>query len=323
VTVSPNGLLGVEWDKGLLPRSYRDQVQPGDRVAIFGRWILDQGHDVDGSYRTEIHPPLLVANASLQKDGNGAQSTRVVFMSRPYLPGQRYTVDPKDAYKDGADDDGPLFSHLLRELWKVIGIPILGIPLSTQVEAHPKIKSLPFRGAHLLRIIVRPPSLGLHDVTSHRLALSFHFTVRTGVAVQVTSTAEDTIEVFIALSHGAYTPPPLPKRTDHVYSREQLNELSEGSGTKILELEALATGVGLLAGGPIDAAKVAVILSRGIKTDDYETLPERNVLEAGNAAHVFANNIPAGAGVTQDNAQPYPVYGWLEAKWVHPDVVLG
>jgi len=44
----PEGLLGLEWDIGLLPASYRGQVNHGDRVAVLGRWILDQGHDVDG-----------------------------------------------------------------------------------------------------------------------------------------------------------------------------------------------------------------------------------------------------------------------------------
>ena len=31
--IAPEGLLGLEWDKGLLPQSYRGQVNHGDRVA--------------------------------------------------------------------------------------------------------------------------------------------------------------------------------------------------------------------------------------------------------------------------------------------------
>ena len=30
------GLLGVEWDKNILPPSFRGQVNNGDRVALFG-----------------------------------------------------------------------------------------------------------------------------------------------------------------------------------------------------------------------------------------------------------------------------------------------
>ena len=37
-----HGLLGVEWDKNLLPKSFGSNVKHGDRVAAFGRWILDK-----------------------------------------------------------------------------------------------------------------------------------------------------------------------------------------------------------------------------------------------------------------------------------------
>ena len=106
------GLLGLEWDKGLLPQSFRAQVNHGDRTAVFGRWILDTGHDVGDRYRTEIHPPLLVATASVQPDAIGVESTRVLFMSRPFLPGQRFTVDVGDAYSDSAEDDGHVHGPL-------------------------------------------------------------------------------------------------------------------------------------------------------------------------------------------------------------------
>jgi hypothetical protein len=39
------GLLGVEQDRDLIPEAYRPRKQMGDRVAIFGRWIVDCGHD--------------------------------------------------------------------------------------------------------------------------------------------------------------------------------------------------------------------------------------------------------------------------------------
>jgi hypothetical protein len=37
--------------------------------------------------------------------------------------------------------------------------------------------------------------------------------------------------------------------------------------------------------------------------------------------NAFADQIPAGIGVTVDNDQHYPIFGWLEAKWV-PSVIL-
>jgi hypothetical protein len=127
LTVPANGLLGVEWEKGLLPQSFRSQVKHGDRTAVFGRWILDEGHDVEGNYRTEIHPPLLLVTASVQQSAQEPAFTRVLFMSRPYLVGQTFCVDPKNAYIDGTDDDGSFWDHLLKECIKVIGPPVLNI----------------------------------------------------------------------------------------------------------------------------------------------------------------------------------------------------
>ena len=298
----------------------------GDRLAIFGRWILDQGHgipkddDPNSHYRTEIHPPLLMATGSVQQDAAGGQFTRVLFMSRPFLPAQKYTVDPKDAYNDNAEDDGPLASHLKNEIAKVIGVPFVGIPLSWMVEAHPKIKSFPFRGAHLLRVVIRPPVLPDSEaLVPCQLALSFHFTIRGGCAVQVISTAKDSVDVLIALNEVGYTPFSLPERTERTYSRDQLDSLSRGAGGAIFDVEALASGIALLLGGPGDAAKVALILERGIKTSEYARVPEIDILDRGNAAaNVFADQIPAGVGVTVNDNQPYPVYGWLEAKWIRP-----
>ena len=333
--IVPNGLLGVEWDKGLLPQSFRSNVNHGDRVAIFGRWILDEGHDVDGNYRTEIHPPLLMATGSVQQAGRGPQFTRVLFMSRSYLVGQTYCLDPKNAYKDGVDDDGGFWDHLLKECVKVIGPPIiniLGIGESWKVEAHPKIKSFPFKGLQILHFIVRPPSAmptsghgrfgGLTGglASKFRLEVSYQFTVRSGCAVQVLSTAEGQVDVIVVLNSAGYNPPKLPNRRDRNYSRQELDGLSKGSGTKILELDALMTALGLLTGGPIDAVKVAAVLSTGIKTDEYDSLPEVNILDAGRAVNAYADSIPAGKGITVNDEQPYPIYGWLTTKWVEEPV---
>jgi hypothetical protein len=313
----PNGMLGLEWDKGLLPASYRARVTHGDRVAAFGRWILDTGHNEGGYWRTEIHPPLLVATGSVQHEGE-AEVTRTLFMSRPYLAGQMYAVDPDNAYIDAIDDDGPFFSHLVNELANVILLE------SRRIEAHPKVKSFPFKGAYRLHIIVRPPRrpASPHD----RLTVSFQFTVRSGCSVHVTSTSHDRIDVLISLDDAQYTPPDLPGRKECVYHRDELDKLSSGSGIKILILEALTIAVASRVPfvGWALAAYVVYIFSRGIKTDLYDSLPEIDVLESKNAVtNAFADEIPAGKGIVVNNEQHYPVYGWLEAKWTTPSGVGG
>jgi hypothetical protein len=317
----PKGLLAVEMDGGNVPYIFTKDVKQGHRIATFGRWIVDAGH---GNFATEIHPPLLMAAAGT----NGKDSTRVLFTSRPYLASQIYTTDRSTAYNDAAADDGTFFQHLLQEIGKVIGVPILGIPESVLVEAHPKIKDHPFRGAHLLHLVIRPPSpanpLLAQQLLAQQLSVSFHFTVRKGCAVQVTSSARDTIDVFIALSDGDYHPPPLPAGSEKTYSRQELDALSKGAGTQILELDAIAGALALATGGPVNTAKVELILGRGIKTDTYAPVSGAvDILSADNAVRdVPANSIPAGKGVTQNENQPFPISGWLEVKWVRPGTVV-
>ena len=314
-----NGLLGVEWDQGLLPHSFRGQVNHGDRVGIFGRWIIDQGHafpdTASGFFRTEIHPPLLVATAGVQQDSDGSEVTRVLFMSRPYLSGQTYCLNPADAYKDGIDDDGTLFGHLVNQIADVVALD------SRRVEAHPKIKSHPFLGSHSLHMVVSPPPRPEGD---YRLAVSFQFTVRAGCAVAVNPDG-DSVDVVVTMDSGKYSPPKLPERTERSYGPEELNKLAADSGTAIIVADALAVavedvlaGLGLGGlGGLFLAAYVAYILSRGILTDEYAALPEVDVRNADHAViDVPVDDIPDGAGIVADDIQPHPIFGWLEIGWI-------
>ena len=156
-------------------------------MAVFGRWIVDCGHDVtvdpchdvpsDGvkTFRSEIHPPLLMASAKVSNGSIATGSpkepevTRVLFTSRPFLTSQRFTTDNDitdtvKIYDDTIPDDGRFVRHLANELIKVNDtIPVLGIPIeSTMVEAHPKKKSHPFQGLQLVHLVVRPPTPGGH-----------------------------------------------------------------------------------------------------------------------------------------------------------------
>jgi len=303
--------LGVEWDQALIPASFRGNVSDGDRVAIFGRWILDQGHEVpeDGDpskrhYRTEIHPPLLIATGSVQQDPTGGQFTRVLFMSRPFLVGQTYAPNPNDAFGDTAGRFGSLY-----EVADVEGHEA-AMHQSNQFEAYTMIKSYPFRGAHLLHIVVRPPALGRPPVPHFQpsqIVVSFRFTIRSGCAVQVSSIAKDSVDVLIALNSVGFTPFPLPKGTTRRYFPEDLNLLTPGSGNELVDKIAAKSG-----------RAAQVLEQNGIKTNDYPRLAEIDILDRGNAVSGVVSGlgpILAGQGVTVNDSQPYPVFGWLEAKW--------
>jgi len=73
---------------------------------------------------------------------------------------------------------------------------------SRQVEAHPKIKSFPFRGAHRFQFTIRPPQLA--DSTKFRLVVSFQFTVRSGCHIRVTSPTVDAINVVVSVTENEY-----------------------------------------------------------------------------------------------------------------------
>ena len=74
-------------------------------MVVLGRWIADCAHE---DYHTEVHPPLLLANARGAKAGEGTHS---MLISRPYLISQEYLVD--------GDDDGATLEHFLNEIGKV------------------------------------------------------------------------------------------------------------------------------------------------------------------------------------------------------------
>ena len=66
----------------------------------------------------------------------------------------------------------------------------------------------------------------------------------------------------------------------------------------------------------------AAILSRGIETDEYDPLPQIDINDAQHAVtNAFANAVPPGAGIVHDDAQRFPIFGWLEAKWVDSAVL--
>ena len=238
--------------------------------------------------------------------------TRVVLTSRPYLVGQTFTNNMDSIYKDGIDDDGPFYRHIKSEVIKVLA------DVALHVDAHPKIKSRPFRGDHLFKFIVKttapppPPShkIGLPVPTNARqLAISFHFTVRTGCSVEVTSDGS-AVNVFVAMNSIGYTPQALPARTDVTVSREQLSQENQDAKDAFDKADTVSDLKLVL--GPLGITWGSL---DGVRTDAYPDLND-NVLSRGGAVVAASPaNIPAGAGTTTNDTQPYPVTGWLEVEW--------
>ncbi|HEY8620232.1 MAG TPA: hypothetical protein VIM01_09165 [Dermatophilaceae bacterium] len=415
VPIPDGGLLAVETDGRNVPSAFKNfdaHVVPGDRIAVFGRWIVDTGHSVDltppwqpstgappplvsppplqptppgpppvgggpvirdhrrdvepaavsvvgdvrdhrgggaapegggavgrvgevtdhrsdvgrSSFRSEVHPPLMMAVGGTRQEADGTEITRILVTSRPYLVSQLFTTDTDSIYDDGAGNDGTFLHHMDNELDKLTGF----IPESTVLEAHPKITSKPFQGTHGVRLTVRPPAaapLQPHPVGPGRLGglggvlagstglqASFQFTQRTGVAVQVTMDDEQ-VEVWISMNSNEYIPPPLPVRHDDWWSKDRLDALQSGGGD-LLTFEEVVTGLSSpwKLGSVITAGVEEYFLTKGILTDLYDA-SDVDVLDRSQAVEwARPENVQPGQGIVSDDSQPYPVFGFIEVR---------
>jgi hypothetical protein len=282
------GMMHVETDQGLIPDIYR--AQPGDRVVVFGRWIVDCGHDPFGS---EIHPPLVLAYAR----SNSPDEAHSMLISRPYLVGQEF-------------GDGALRQHLLNEVARIIGKSLLPPPFNIaalaneHIRAHPHVYNTPFSGLHLIHYIVRPASP--RPSPADKLSVSFHFTVRTGVTVQLLDdTANDAVGVLITMNNVNYTPAPLPQKSDWNITMDELKQLQP---------EAASVYQDVIFGSLLANPFAAPVLARGLLTDRYE-VPAASSARDSEVTTVAVNQLGGGPHFSVDDGQPFPIYGFLDVRW--------
>jgi hypothetical protein len=294
------GLLGLEVDQGLVPGEYRPQN--GDRVAVWGRWIVDDGHD---DFRTEIHPPLLIAAARPFADthclGGAPTTTHLTLVTRPYLVSQKF-------------GEGGLSKHLFMELLKVMGQDQdswwhPGIPGSTQIEVHPGILPVPFSGIHAMTFVVRPPSL--RSSPDDKLRVSFHFTVRQGCAIQLFAAGQDAVAGIVLLNDTGYIPAHIPPKHDWTINFGDLWNLNRGVAS------AWATMLTQLGLQPSPTPGLAqAFLARGILTDRYDPPVAASPVDSENVVtNASIDALRPGMGISQDDNQPFPIYGWLNLGW--------
>jgi hypothetical protein len=296
---APKGVLGVETDQGLLPPLFRNLITNGARIATFGRWIVDCGHS---DFHTEIHAPLLMALATPTSPPAGirgaSEMTSLQIMSRPYTVSQKFA-------------EGNFIDHLLAEVAKVEAT-FLGIPMSFRVEAHPTIFTTPYEGRPFIKLLVQPPPLKHIDPTRPppRLTVSYHFTHRAGVAIQVFNAGNGAVGIAIVL--GDLNPATLPPKHDLTVQWSQLGAkysyvIDALQIADILTLDILP----------------AIILNRGILTDIYDVPSASSPLDNQNvAAPVGVDQLQSWAGLSEDDKQPFPIYGWLNVWWQEQEVVV-
>ena len=292
------GVIGVETDQGLVPPSFRNQINDGTRIATFGRWIVDCGHN---DFHTEIHPPLLMAVATPAppppRAPGASEMTSVQIMSRPYTVSQQFV-------------EGNFIDHLLAEVGKVEDT-LFGIPQSLRVEAHPTVFTTPYDGRTYIELLVQPPRKRVSVSTiPQRLMVSFHFTHRKGVTVWVYDAGNGSVGISILLND--LNPAPLPPKHDLTVNWEQLGSWYP----YVIDLLGIADILDL-------NIAPAIILRRGILTDIYDAPSASSSLDNQNvAAPVGIDELQPWVGFSEDDTQPFPIYGWLNVWWQEEQIVV-
>jgi hypothetical protein len=294
-----NGALPMEVEAGMVPSAYRAQV--GDRVAAYGRWIVDAGHK---DLHSEIHPPLLLARAQAvnSQDADAYPDASAVTLlqlwSRPYQAAQKFT--------DGGSKNLSLVSYLTN-ISETLG----------DIKAYPPTFPKPFDGIHLVSFLVRPPvptpPPGPRALGPAQLECSYSFTTNKACGVQVQQSLSDpnAVEVILALNSVGYPSLPQPPSTMVKYKIDDL-------------VRQIPADLGTLTKFLVDAVE-AYQSKFGLSEADlyvrqYNPLPAPDVSTHA-VPFTLLNNLPRSS-VNVDDTQPFPIIGWLKVKWAHPSSIV-
>jgi len=316
------GVLGVEIDQGLIPKEYRPI--DGDRVAVFGRWIVDAGHD---TFETEIHPPLIVARAYQPILRNGPRvrpqrdpdSTNSSMIGRAYLVSQIFSTS----------DSGPrgLRAHLLAALSDAVRRRILGPTAPNYIRADARlVYGIGCIGELIASYIVRPPSP--RRSPDDQLLASYHYIVHSGVTVSVTrsSPVADEVEVRVTLTGDGHEVK--LKGNEAIVSRDELlDQLDPGDRQSVMDylqgqVDSVRRDHGDTAGDYLqhlmDAGVHMKYYDQPVAASLYD---EVKVVAGVPVGELPLSGAPPSAGddrlrgtVTFDG-QPFPIYGWLYLQW--------
>jgi hypothetical protein len=284
---APAGVLALEVDAAIVPE--QDRITHGDRVAVFGRWIVDAGHP---DFHTEIHPPLLMARARVV-DALGVPvpptpeaETLAQFWSRPYQAAQRFI--------DG-DSTGLCLQDYIKSIVTTIG----------RITAYPPIFAKPFDGVHLASFTVRPPLPSPPSGTAgpQQLQCSYHFTVNGSCSVQVIPSPAEPNAVLVLLALNSIGYPTLPEPPSHTVSQTIGSLLAEAEkvGVDVSTLKKLFWFEGQGDSDPVDFRVFSAPSTSA--QDSIDVVPFTPLA-----------SVPGSVQVT-DPTTPFPVRGWVRLRW--------
>ena len=293
----PVAIVHCEIEKGLLPEQYLPQR--GDRLFMRGHRIVDCGHD---TFTVEMHPPTLLARAWLDPSDKSVHST---LIASPYWTQQTY--EPTGL---------PLWPQAAAEMAALTAIP-------APLNLFPKIEARPFSEPIEATYRVSIPTVR----SKHEATLEYHFVTRPGVTVEIKRVNAYQADVRVAMDPVAYEPFRAPECTPRRYTLsefEDLGKMAKGTLTDpfqkvaaaALSKDAWLPLVPIL--GPVLAAATSTAtpwLIHTVAAGELGLLTSAcTVPDASRALPVeglFSNQI------VTDASQPFPVFGWLQLKWVN------
>jgi len=315
--------MGVEIDYDLIPPGFEPRL--GDRVAAYGRWIVDAGHS---SLHTEIHPYLLMGvatavQAPLVQGFNGpAAWTRFTLIGRPYMTSQLY-------YVGGGEGEG-VESKVLSwtDSWKRDATE--NVPLAPSVWGNtPPLGSAPLGfgtlfddvipptqanvvGEHHVGFLVSPPAAPARG-SNQALTITGQIHCRDGSAIEwepIVDANGEVISVLLKVHLYGDQLQPIPAIYHKVtYTIPQLlaeypDATESIDSTKLFAAEFVNMGIDDCEYDPIS------FMSSGGGPLDFDPRYGLNSVSVGLLPLLAAN-----AGVVPDPQMPYPIYGWFNVYW--------
>lgn len=294
----PIGAFAMEVEAGMVPEPYR-AVQ-GDRVAVYGRWIVDAGHN---DFHSEIHPPLLLARAQVvNAQGNqvypdAGAMTLMQLWSRPYQAGQKFAT-------------GSSTNLCLQDYLTDIADTL------HDIVAYPPIFPKPFNGIQLVSFVVRPPvptppAGGPVVLGPAHLECSYSFTTNKACGVQVQQCISDpnAVQVILALNSAGCPTLPDPPSTQVAWS---IDDLKKDIPADMSALTSFLVGV------VTDYQKAVHGGNLYVRT--YNALPAPDVSKQV-VPFTALSTLPRSQ-VNVDDTQPFPIVGWLKVMWVRTSPVI-
>jgi hypothetical protein len=68
--------------------------------------------------------------------------------------------------------------------------------------------------------------------------------------------------------------------------------------------------------------RLVAVLERGITGDEYDAFADVDIFDTNGAVNTIrADGLPTPQGVTRNDNQPFPIFGWLEVSHGEPVVI--